>query len=308
MRVRSPTLTLRSFISRYRRIAFSRSTSIMARCAIESTPAALALAFPPDEECFAAPRGSFFSSGGARATSLRRRGAELDVVANSFGESSSSWRALASGDNGDASSAWAFDGLRVMEGGDALEACRVLFGFLLEEEAAAVAAFFALRSVAAEACTADRTSGRIWSSTLLNAQEKETQMKHNHEKRALPSNVEGLRGARKAHRLKCLSDSPGWISIVPTGLSLPLANALPLFPASALPAFVRRFLGGGGFDALTPSFASASSVWRRARFCRYSARILAASNTRAADLGMRSVLMLVPWMPPDGARSVPLGR
>ena len=170
----------------------------MARCAIESTPAALALAFPPNEEGFAAPRGSFFSSGGASATSLRRRGAELDVVANSFGESSSSWRALASGDDGDASSAWAFDELRVMEGGDVLESCRVLLGFLLEEDAAAVAAFLALRSVTAEARTADRTSGRIWSSTLLNMQEKEMRMEHDHEKLALPpSNVEGLRGARK---------------------------------------------------------------------------------------------------------------
>jgi hypothetical protein len=174
---------LRSFISRYRRIAFSRSTSIMARCAIESTPAAFALAFPPDEECFAAPRGSFFNSGGASATSLRRRGAELGVVANSFGESSSSWRALASDDDGSAPSAWAFEGLWAVEGGDALEACRVLLAFLLEE-AAAVAAFLALRSVAAEARTADRTSGRIWSSTLLNVQaRKKMQMKYDHEKR-----------------------------------------------------------------------------------------------------------------------------
>jgi hypothetical protein len=135
----------------------------MARCAIESTPAAAvapALAFPPDAERFAAPRGSFFSSGGAIATSFSRRGAALDVVANSFGRSSSSRRAVALGGGADASSARALVEEDVAFGG-----CRVL---LLEE----VAAFLSFRSIAAEARIADCTSGRMWSSTLLNVQKK----------------------------------------------------------------------------------------------------------------------------------------
>ena len=127
----------------------------------KSTPAAApALALPPnDDERFAARRGSFFSSGGAIATSFRRRGAALDVVANSFGRSSS-WYAVALA-GGDAPSAWA-----LIEEEDALGGCRDL----LEEGAAAAAeaaAFLSFRSVAAEARIADCTGGRMWSSTLL---------------------------------------------------------------------------------------------------------------------------------------------
>src|SRR6266403_662273 len=88
--VRSASFALRSFISRYRLITLSRSASIITRCAIESTPA---LTFPPPtpgELCFdLTPRGNFFSSGGAIAMSFRRRGAALDMTANSLGRWSS---------------------------------------------------------------------------------------------------------------------------------------------------------------------------------------------------------------------------
>jgi len=129
---------------------------------------------------------------------------------------------------------------------------------------------------------------------------------HGHEK-GHTGNHFTLRLRRKwTHRLKCLSDSPGWISIAPVDGSFPFpfaANILLFFVPAA--ASVRRFLVGGGFDVLISSLAS-SSTRNRVRFSRYSARILAASNTRATDLGMRSVL--IPLLPPDGARSAPLGK
>jgi hypothetical protein len=69
----------------------------MMRSAIESTPAP-ALAFPPSrlsgKWCFVPLRANVFSSGGAIAMSFRRRGAELEVIANSLGRLSSSCRAL----------------------------------------------------------------------------------------------------------------------------------------------------------------------------------------------------------------------
>ena len=97
--------------------------------------------------------------------SFRQRGVALDVVTNSFGGRSpaSSWQEVALA-SGDASSAWAW-----IEADDAFGGCQVLLADLLEEEAAAeIVAFLSFCSVAAEARITDCTSGRMWSSTLLN--------------------------------------------------------------------------------------------------------------------------------------------
>ncbi len=74
--------------SRYRLIAFSLSSSIMAFCAIDRT---LSDIFDRFESPFfpriAAALGSGLSSGGACAISFRRLGADDESVANSFGGS-----------------------------------------------------------------------------------------------------------------------------------------------------------------------------------------------------------------------------
>ena len=88
--------------------------------------------------------------------SFRRRGAALDVVANSLGRSSScSCRAVVVDDG-----ASFFTGVFEVGGGGG--------GWDLALELVVVEeAFLSLRSVAADARIADCTSGRMWSSTLL---------------------------------------------------------------------------------------------------------------------------------------------
>ena len=103
-----------------------------------------------------------------------------------------------------------------------------------------------------------------------------------------------------ANRLKCFNDSPDWISMVVASCCA-FVDLPPTFESFAPSTRRRRFLALARDVGVSSSSPSPS---RHARFfCRYSARILAASSTRETDFGMPSVLPA-----PGGARSVSLGK
>lgn len=143
-----PSVLRFAFISLYRAIALFLSSSIMAFCAIDSTPSRF---FPVLRVLSGrtAPLGSFVSSGGAWAMSFNRRGAEEDIVWNSFGLSA------------------CFEGIGVGEGDRSSSSTRFAFPFFL----AFISVFRTFRALAREDWTAFLTRGRISLSIRLRISE-----------------------------------------------------------------------------------------------------------------------------------------
>lgn len=249
------------FNSRYALIARSRSASIIAFCAIDSTPSRR-LVPPVTPVSLAlrgfAPRGSFFRSGGASAMSFSRRGADVENLAKSVGRSFSCAFAFGAGLAGAVSSSlsslFALEGFLRLEESEGAEG--VDLGFCLAALASS-SSFFTLRATAAETCIASRTSGRIDSSTRLCSRHGQ------------PSAIYSQ--FITTHLLKCASDSPGMIFIV---------VATPLRFGCSSPLSVRGFF-------LFPAVPSPSPSSLR---LRKSSWIFAAFRMRAAPFGIASLL------------------